>query len=69
MEQTIKLDKIPMVTIHADDYMIRIIQTSWDDTYSVINEDAHESDWCGHEFMSNVDIKDKYGIDIKRYFQ
>lgn len=64
----VKRFTVPMLVIREDDVAIRIIETSWKDVYSVIYEDAYESQDCGHKFMTDKKIEEKYKIDVKRLF-
>ena len=64
----IKRYTVPMAVLSNEDgdEIIRIIETSWKDVYSVINEDAYQSKECGHKFMTSKEIEEKYRIVIER---
>jgi hypothetical protein len=62
----IKRYKVPMavITLGDEDIMIKIIETGWEKIYSVIYEDAYQSQDCGHTFMTSEEIEEKYNIDV-----
>lgn len=64
----VKRYNVPMLVIREDDEAIRIIETGWKDVYSVIYEDAYHSKECGHEFMTEDEIEEKYKVTVKRLF-
>lgn len=71
MKRSVLIRKIFEPTIILtimDDTIVRIFQSSWDNIYNVITEDAHQSKYCGHKFMQKNEIEEFYNIDIDRYF-
>jgi hypothetical protein len=64
----VKRYNVPMLVISEDDEAIRIIETGWKDVYSVIREDAYQSQECGHKFMTGDEIEKKYNVNAKRLF-
>jgi len=64
----VKRADISMIIIDQSDEIIRIIETSWKNVYSVIYEDAYQSAECGHKFMTSNEIEKKYNINIERLF-
>ena len=67
-EALVKRYNVPMLVIREDEVAIRIIETGWKDVFSVIYEDAYESDECGHKFMTEDEIEEKYKVSVKRLF-
>lgn len=62
---------VPVVILslgYDGDAVVRILKTGWKDKYSVIHEDAYDSQDCGHEFMTTEQIKEKYQIEVEGYF-
>ena len=66
----VRKSAVPVIVLVDEelDSLVRILQTGWKDRYSVIYEDALDSQECGHRFMEKDQILKEYEIDVERYF-
>jgi hypothetical protein len=65
----VKKFTVPMAVLtvnNEENEVVRIIETSWKDIYSVIYEGAYQSKECGHKFMTADEIEKKYQLVIER---
>jgi len=65
----VKKFTVPMVVLSIgenEDEVVRIIETSWNNVYSVIYEDAYQSKECGHKFMTDKEIEKEFQLVIER---
>jgi len=65
----VKKSVVPIIVIVSQEgeSVIRILQTGWKDRFSVIYEDAIDSQECGHKFMTSKEIEKEYDLNVERY--